>query len=444
MKLSILFILALISPKQSNAVGEIKNIVSEGLRNGFEVKTQKLSLEQQMNSNRNVQFALLPTFSLSAGRSISKSQSISDGLKTDSKTESNTLSLSSDWTLWNNYQNIRDIQVSNLETKSAVISTDDAIQRYILNVIDSYLNYQLLINSKVILENNLEQANWTYEETAALVKVGNKPDMDSINSEIEVINLKRDLLELNNTLETTDRDLKFLLNAEDLTELPRFNILKNEPYFMSLFEKKFAAFKGEWNKIYRQKNRTYRTSMLNLEASKQQLDQTKLGYWPSLSLSLSHSINFDNEINSDVAAINQEPLSASSISFNVSWTFWDWWSTPRNIANSMKAFESSRISFRQEVYRLETEIRNNIQQYDLLSQSVKASKLILKKSEKQLEYTKEMYKLGRSSWLNLQQATNSFFSARNGLAQRLKDRYVLAAKILFLMGEDLKPTSKQI
>lgn len=445
MKSSILFFIALIFPVSTFAVGEIQSIVSAGLKNSFEVRTQNLSLEKQMNSNTNAKMALLPTFSLSAGRSISKAQSISSGVKSETTTKANSLSLSSSWTIWDNYQNIRNIQVSNLQTKSAIIETDDAIQSYILKVIESYLSYQLLINTEVVLVNNLEQAEWTFEETKALVKVGNKPDMDKINSEIEVINLKRDLLELKNRLETTDRDLKFLLNAKNLKNLPQIKILKITPYYMGLFDKKYQHIKAEWEKIYRVKNRSFKTSLLNLEASKQELTQTKFGYWPSLSLTLGHSIDLSNKVNnSTVDVVDREPLSSSSVALNLSWTFWDWWSTPRSIANSMKDFETTRIQFQQNTYRIETDIRNKIQQYDLLVQSVRASQLILKKSQKQLEYTKEMYKLGRSTWLNLQQATNSYFTARNGLASRLKDKFLLAANILYLMGEDLRPTSKSL
>ena len=79
------------------------------------------------------------------------------------------------------------------------------------------------------------------------------------------------------------------------------------------------------------------------------------------------------------------------------------------------------------------------QEYKILAETIKASKLILEKAKAQQDYSIQMYSLGKITSFQLKTSNADLFKARDSLATRLKEKFLLMGKILFTFGEDLRP-----
>ena len=416
-----------------------KNIVTTGIKNALSIKSQKLRYDNVKNTYTSAWASLLPSFSASRTRSYNKAESVTSGIVSTSDSRTDALSVSANWTIWDNYQNIRNIQTAIVDLESEQINSLNEIHNYILNLLEAYYSYQLLLRRKQILENNLVQNKQTFEESQELVKIGSKTRMDTIDSEIQLINTERDIMELEQSLVVAQRKIRFLLFQKEDFQIVNIDMLTDIPYYMEGFEEKIKQIKKQWQDNYQKVNPTLRVSQLGIDRSRLELSQTKLNYWPKIALSLSHSIDMSNRVKQDIDPINEVNLDSTALSINVTWDFWDWWNTPRSINNSKNDFEINRLDYKNQDFETKNTIQDLLNQYEINEKSLTASRLILKKAKTQYDYSHTMYKLGKVTLLRMQQSVERVFEAENDLADRLKTKYIVAANLLFQMGYDLRP-----
>ncbi len=423
----------------STPADSLSELVTEGVQNSYGIKSQKLKLEQSFNKRTNAYLNLLPTLSVSGGRALTATESLVSGEKVHDFTSANTLKVSGDWTIWDNYQNIRDIGTASKTLDADRISSRKEVQQYIIGLLDTFLEYQLLLSRQEITMGLLKESRWTNEESIALVKVGAKTQLDALDAEIQVVNTERDLMEINNGLLAAERNLVTLLNSEKYKTMPRIDLLKLNPYYMQDFDKHLAEVKTQWKDSFSSVNPDLNISRLQLERSAMELSQTKLGYFPTTAISVNHEINLDRFAQETPTGGTRARLDTTTIYLTFTWKFFDWFNTPRSIGNSQRDYDISLFQFQEGHRKATAEIQNLLEQFDVLQKSIEASRMVVEKSERQLNYSKEMFRIGRITLLTMQQSTNRFFDARISLASRLKAKYLVAAKILYQMGYELKP-----
>ena len=441
--IKVVSLLGLLSMPNSMCLAEshdqLVEIVSEGLKNAYDVKSQQLKLEQSQNLLRNSYYSLLPKVTLSGGRTITRTESQPSGYVQADTTATNSASASASWTLFDNYQAIRNIQTADLTFEVAKKQTRKQVHTYILNLINLYLQYQLLLSQRITLEDSLKQNRWTQEESAALVAAGARTRLDSMDSEIAVVNTERDLLELNNSIDSAERNIFAILNSDRYKKLPVIDLIKLNPYYMKDFDKKLVVIREQAKKDLEQVNPDLQIAHQQLDVSLLNLKQTNLGYWPSTSLVLSHTMDLGNLVQTPAAGMSAVPLNTSSIQLQFTWQIWDWWITPRTIANAQKDYDISRFQYRQTFLQTNSDVQNSLDAYDVLEKSIYASNLALDKAKIQMAYSREMFRLGRITLLVMQQSVSRVRDAQIALATRLENKYVLAAQILDKMGYELFP-----
>ncbi len=190
-----------------------------------------------------------------------------------------------------------------------------------------------------------------------------------------------------------------------------------------------------------EKNLELKQSHIDLEKSAKDMGQTKLGYFPTLGLSASHEWNLDGHVKENHNPYEKTPLKSTAVYLTLTWTFFDWFNTYRDIGNSQREYEISRIRLNENRQKKSSEIQTQIEQNRILSKSIEASRLIMLKAEQQQLFARELYKLGRITMLKMQQSNTQYFEARNALMSRLKDKYVLSSKLLYNSGETLLPNA---
>ena len=419
----------------------LSDVVSSGVKHAFSVETEKLTLEEAHNKLSISYSAVLPTLTLSAGQTLGGSQSVdsTSGDVTYASNPVSQLNLTASWTLWDNYKSIRNIEITKKDLDRERINSDRVVQKYVLDLLTAYLEYQMLLSEAETLKSRLEQSRLTNEESQALVKAGAKTRMDAMDTEIEVANTERDILEAENGIANAERSLRVLINFEQMKNLPRMDLLKQEPYFIKDFDHRIAKLGPNWKDQLKDINQDIKIQKYSLEESQMNLAQAKLAYFPTTQLVLTHQYTMDSYLQSNPTAGRRVGLNGDSIALTLSWPIWDWWSTPNTIANVQKEHEIKILQYRQANLEKQAEIDSLYRQLEVLKKTVEVSRMVLEKAEAQLRYSREMYRLGRLTLLQMQQSISRVSDARNSLASRLKDRNIAVAKLLYDAGLPLTP-----
>jgi len=425
LSLNLLIFSGLLTNK-SFASMDLKSLIVEGLQHNINIKNQRIGLEKAKIDLSNSKKAYLPTVSLSSG--LSYSHSAGEG------TVSKTASLSTAWTLWDHWQTQTTIENTGLSLKNEEISTFKTVQDYILKVLGSYLSLQLLKNEKVITQQGRDSAEMNYKKAFQLVKLGVKTKIDLYSPEISLLNANRDLLEINKNIKTALTTFQFLINPSKKVEVSPVNFLTFKPYFQETFEKNWESFQKNWEKVLLKNNSEIKIELNNMEKSKNSLRQEKLNMWPQITASASHTWDLAEQFKS--GDTNPQSYQAG---LNLTWTVFDWGKSRANLKSSIYNLETSELNFKKQTFEKKNTILRLFQDYKILAESIKSSQLILKKAKAQQTYSKNMYNLGKITSSDLRQARTDLFSARVGLARRLKDKFLLMGQILQAFGQDLRP-----
>ena len=417
----------------------LEGLVKDGLQGSVDIGTQLITLEQTELAATSAYTNLLPTLSLSAGRSTSTAESMTAGEIAKTTTTSNTAEVSGAWTLWDNYSNFRNITLANMTKATEVIRKQSTIENYILTLLDVYFEYLLTLRRKEVLEQQLSQSKWTHSESMALVKAGARTQLEALDTEIQVLNNERDLLEISQNLKVGQRNFQVLLNRGEKYEIPILNLLQLEPYFMKAFDKALPELKARSLAAVVSQTPDFRISKLSLDLSQERLKQTELGYWPTTSVKISHSYNLDNYVQEEPAGGRRAGLNSTTLSLNLSWQFFDWWGTQRSIKSSQLDFQSSQLRFRDSLQSSKAKFENLIENFEVTEKSLEASRLALLKAQKQQEFSREMYRVGRINLLSMQQSISRLYDAEISYASRKKAVFMLAAKLLYYHGTTLVP-----
>lgn len=273
----------------------------------------------------------------------------------------------------------------------------------------------------------------------ALVKAGARTQLEALDTEIQVLNNERDLLEISQNLKVGQRNFQVLLNKGEKYEIPILNLLQLEPYFMKAFEKALPELKARSLAAVVSQTPDFRISKLSLDLSQERLKQTELGYWPTTSVKISHSYNLDNYVQEEPVGGRRAGLNTTTLSLNLSWQFFDWWGTQRSIKSSQLDFQSSQLRFRDSLQSSKAKFENLIENFEVTEKSLEASRLALLKAQKQQEFSQEMYRVGRINLLSMQQSISRLYDAEISYASRKKAVFMLAAKLLYYHGTTLVP-----
>ncbi len=419
------------------------DLVQYGLQKSFTIKSQQLRLEQAQNTNTSAYFQLLPSIQASGTRSYQVAQGVSEEAISTTKTDGIAGKLNATWTLWDNFQNITDIRVARIGLISEEIQTDKEMQLYVISLLDAFIEYQVLHFQREITKGFLKQSQWVLGESATLARLGAKSRFETLDAEIQTLNAERDLREVELSLESAKRNLKNLLNSDPSFQIPIIDLLKLKPFYMSRLDvKKVNEWSSNTDALPVVHNRELRLASLNLDKSSAELTQTSLDYFPKTSFQISQDLNLDRVITKR----NGPPytgLNSTTYSLQLSWQLWDWWITPRKIKNSRLSHEISTYSLQETKNKAESEFLALLDQYGIVEQSIEGSKKVLDKAVQHLEYSREMYKLGKLNNLSIQKANSTLYEAQLAVAQRLKQKFILAAKIIYSSGSSLLPDSNQ-
>ncbi len=330
--------------------------------------------------------------------------------------------------VWNGYANIYDTETAVKAFDVSKATSRQNIEQYVLQVLTSFFQVQVDRNQIAITKESLETSKMTDEQSQALVKAGAKTPLDALDSEIAVQNDEINLMTVQNTLVTDEKVLRTLLNAPDLKDVPDVDLLNYKPFYMKDFDTRLAKFRGDWKEEMARRDPDLVVAKLSLEQAKISLNKAQLSYIPTTQVQVTHLFDMGALVNNTPGP--NSPQNSTTVQLSLSWTFWDWFNTYRTIDNANMTFDSATLSYHKTRVTDEAAIQNNFSDWDVNSRSIEAATLVMEKARKELEYSKEMYRLGRLTILMMQQAQSRITTAKSLLVGLLQKRYVCRADSL--------------
>lgn len=417
----------------------VEALVLNGLERSFDLKVERSRLSQAARLRWNAWTRLLPTLSVTGGRSFGRTESYSSGALSADRSWSSSLLLNAGWQIWDNMDSVTNIQRATIQEDSQKNSSYMKIQRYILQTLEVTFNFELLKKRKEIETRRLEENKKVLEQTRQLLDAGVKTRMDVLDVEIQVVDAERSLAEISAQNDIGAQDLLFIYNNDD-TLPPEIDLFSLTPYYQKKFEEMYGDFKENWRGHYLDRHYEVRNLLNGVESGRLTLRQARMGYFPQLSINLTEQWDYSRKIRDTGNEPGEDGvLRATSLGFTLTWTLWDWFATPNTILNQQSEFEIANTEFRRGRRDIEREIANTIAQYELNVLQVKAAALSTEKSNTWVYHTQERFKLGRVTNMELQRAINQTYQANVNLATFLKEKYLLMARLLYHMGADLVP-----
>ncbi len=424
-------------------------IINLSLEHSSSNQSQKLNQEIAENNTWIAYAKLLPTLSISTGRTYTKNKDYHDEINLSTQSSrSDNLTLSLDWTLWNNFENINSIREERLNEDIESIKTQSQNNLLKTQVIELFFKYQELLTKKNSLDTLLKQSKDAFEEARNQEKVGQKTKFETIDAEIDVMNAQNDAEELDNELKKTKQEITHLINKKsnasvapedfeeklESIEIPSINIHEYTPFYFTKFQKMFPEILKNYVELSTQKSPDLQVAKLEYEKNKISLFQSKLSLLPEVTISAGKTLDYGYKVQQSPDNFRKSPSESTSISINISYKIWDFFQTPLSYSNSEKNFQLSRINYLETLKNSGIEIQSIIDEYIFNEKATKVSKLILDKSEKIFDFQNAMYRLGKITLFQRQNAMNKLNDAKADLAEKAKNQFILASKIMYELG----------
>ena len=426
----------------------LEECVIFAVENNLTIEQFELDLENAKIDKSDALGALLPN--LNASSNISERS----GLVVDPNTNSNVSGtifsvspgFSSNWTLFNGLQNIRQLQRSKLNAISNQYRLDDLKDDIRLNVANAYL---LVISNKEALKVSKAQYAVTEQDlkrTKELVESGVVPrgdlleieataatqEQQIVNNEALVTISKINLAQL---LQITDYD-NFDV-ADESFEVPPSSILNNSPKV--IFDKAL----GFRNDI--------KLAETNVELAEKDVQIAKGSLYPTLAAFFNYGTFYSN-LESPIfdPIINdflRDPVSGNVLLFRDSFSDQLWindgitygfqvnvpvfngWSSKNNVKRSKIGLERAKLQMESTKLELETAINQAYVDVKTFSKAYEAAEKTLEAREVAYQYAKDRFDVGLLNAFDFGQSQARLDDARANVI-RSKYDYIFRLKIL--------------
>ena len=352
------------------------------LKNNSDLKKAAINVNKALYQANLLGANLVPSFSSSLGSSASKN------LKTGGNStikHSASISLSYELDLWKKLSNSKNAQ--EWEHKATIEDLEAVRLSLVNNVVDTYFNIVYLNNAISIINDKIAQ----YEKINTIVKnkyqYGVNSELEYLQSEQSLINLKNTLLTYQNDKVEQEQTLRDLLNlkpeenieikSKDLLSFRNIGVNLDVPISVIANRPDVKAYEYRLSKAFKD------------------VKATEAKLYPSVSIQTSLSSS-GNKVDNALSV----PVGLASI--NISLPFLNWNTLKWNIKTDEASYESARIDFEKSIVKSLNEIDTYYKSYQKAVSSYSLQEKNLKTQKEITGHYKNRYNNGNvefKSWL---------------------------------------------
>ena len=352
------------------------------LKNNSDLKKAAINVNKALYQANLLGADLVPSFSSSLGSSASKN------LKTGGNStikHSASISLSYELDLWKKLSNSKNAQ--EWEHKATIEDLEAVRLSLVNNVVTTYFNIVYLNNAISIINDKIAQ----YEKINTIVKnkyqYGVNSELEYLQSEQSLINLKNTLLTYQNDKVEQEQTLRDLLNlkpeenieikSKDLLSFRNIGVNLDVPISVIANRPDVKAYEYRLSKAFKD------------------VKATEAKLYPSVSIQTSLSSS-GNKVDNALSV----PVGLASI--NISLPFLNWNTLKWNIKTDEASYESARVDFEKSIVSSLNEIDTYYKSYQKAISSYNLQEKNLKTQKEITGHYKNRYNNGNvefKSWL---------------------------------------------
>ncbi|WPY99003.1 TolC family protein [Christiangramia sp. OXR-203] len=409
-----------------------QEVISRALAENFGIRIAENNVEIADNNQNILNSGYLPTLTGLAGANYDLNDRVTEpenGETVDQRgIESNryNASINLGYTLFDglgrlyNYKSLQEqYDLSQLEARETIENT-------ILQIMSVYYEVARLSENINVLEETLEISKNRVTRAQYQFEYGQANNLVVLNARVDVNNDSISLIETEQLLKNTKRDLNVLLNREITAN--DFSVDTTVTFISDLELDSFVT-EAEINNV----------SLLQIEQSLEISDYdikiNKSGYLPSIDLTGSYGWNLNRSAATAFFPGSTTTTDGLAAGVSLRWDLFDGGFRNIQVRNSKIRYENQKIQKEQLISQVQRDIANSLGNY-------RNKLFILKVQEENVETnlnnfnrSEEQYKLGRISSIEFRQAQINLLDARTSLNLAKYDAKLAELQVLQLTGQ---------
>ncbi|WP_295182584.1 TolC family protein [uncultured Christiangramia sp.] len=409
-----------------------QEVISRALDENFGIRIAENNVEIADNNQNILNSGYLPTLTGLAGANYDLNDRVTEpenGETVDQRgIESNryNASINLGYTLFDglgrlyNYRSLQEqYDLSQLEARETIENT-------ILQIMSVYYEVARLSENINVLEETLEISKNRVTRAQYQFEYGQANNLVVLNARVDVNNDSISLIETEQLLKNTKRDLNVLLNREITAN--EFSVDTTVTFISDLELDSFVT-EAELHNV----------SLLQIEQSLEISDYdikiNKSGYLPSIDLTGSYGWNLNRSAATAFFPGSTTTTDGLAAGVSLRWDLFDGGFRNIQVRNSKIRYQNQQIQKEQLISQVQRDIANSLGNY-------RNKLFILKVQEENVETnlnnfnrSEEQYKLGRISSIEFRQAQINLLDARTSLNLAKYDAKLAELQVLQLTGQ---------
>ncbi len=407
----------------------LKKCIEYALENNISIKQAKVNSKIQEQVVKANQGAFLPNLNGSVGQSFTFSKGFSNptlGTTASGNSSNFNLGLSSNWTVFNGFQNLNTYRKGKIDQEYADLNLEVLKNDVSLNIVNAYLQLLFAKEQETVSKSSLELNQLQYERVNTLFKNGAEAKASVYEAEANVARAEQTLVQAQNTIRSSK------LNLSQLLQLPFDSSFNIQNISLDLLNSELMLQTPEeiYNEALEVRPEIHYAG-LAIESADKDIDIAKGAYLPSLDLGYTWGDNYYNVYEQNDPNFTDQLKDNYQHRFSLSLVvpLFNRWNTKTAVQRAQLSkenqelnLENTKFTLRQNIETSYIDALNAEKTYTAAQKSVKSTKIAL-------EYAEKRFKTGSANNYDFEQAKNNYISAQVDLINAKYD-YVFKVKVM--------------
>jgi len=301
----------------------------------------------------------------------------------------------------------------------------ETIENTLLQLFSVYYEVARLTENKQILEETLQISKERVTRSTYQFEYGQNTKLNVLNAEVDVANDSINLLNVQQQLANTKRDLNVIVDNELEKQFTVDTVIN----FVSRLEIDSYIEKSIENNVTLLQNES------NIKISDYDVKVSKSGYLPTIGLNGSYGWNENRNPPSAFfpSNISDTYILAAGVSLN--WNLFDGGSTITRVKNAKIALDNQELIQNQVTQQVKRDIANALGTYENRLKVYEIQQQNVLTNQNNFERSRERFKLGQISSIEFRQAQINLIQAQTNKALAKYDAKLAELQLLQLTGQ---------
>ena len=400
------------------------------LENNLGIRVSKNFRSIEENNADILNSRYLPTVSANAGGSIDRQNSEGELANGDirsaegAETRRYNASLNVDYVLFDGMGRLWDYKRFQERSQQSELEVRQTIETTLLQLFSVYYevarleeNTSFLSQALSISKNRLERARYQFE-------FGQNTGLDVLNAEVDVNTDSVNLLNAEQLLRNTKRDLNLILNRD----LSQTYMADTTVTFLPALQIEEILSRAKENNV------RMLLAEKDILISEYNLKSARSGYLPTIGLSGSYGWNESNN-NSPLAFVLQNTSTGVNGSINLTWNLFDGGQTINSSRNAKITYENQQLLKQQTELEVERDVKNAWGNYQNARFVLEVQQKNLQTNLDNFNRSRERYELGQITSIVFRQAQLNLLNAVLAKSQAKYNAKIAELQLLQVSGE---------